>query len=143
MVGAFEYGGRLVGTMRALPLGKGIAHCEAMLMRQPHLPDRLLEGGWEIGRLVFTPEYRGGYDGLKRCMQLAFLYLVAHADFRHGFALCTPALARLYHRFGFVVLRGDAATAGADRFSLIHGPVPDVLNALAGQPLAAKQHLAP
>jgi len=136
MVGAFEYCGRLIGTMRAVPLGKGLASCDALLARQPDMTDELLAGGWEIGRLVFAPEYRGGYDSLKRCMQMAFLYLVANADFRNGFALCTPALARLYRRFGFSLLQQDAAATETGSFSLIHGSVPAVLDALAGEPLS-------
>lgn len=135
MVGAFEYYGRLIGTMRAVPIGRGLAPCEAILTRQAPMPDSLLAGSWEIGRLAFAPEYRSGYDSLKRCMQMAFLYLVAHADFRNGFALCNPALARLYRRFGFSLLQKDVATTGTDSFSLIHGSVPVILDTLAGEPL--------
>lgn len=138
MVGAFAHRGRIIGTMRAVPLGAGLAPCETILAGGPGLPGPLLAGGWEIGRLVFAPEYRSGYDSLKRCMQMAFLYLVANADFRNGFALCNPALARLYRRFGFSVLQKDAATAGPESFSLIHGCVPAVLDALAGEPLDSR-----
>jgi hypothetical protein len=135
MVGAFEYNGRLIGTMRAVPIGRGLAPCEAILNRRPPMPDDVLAGAWEIGRLVFAPDCRSGYDSLKSCMQMAFLYLVANADFRNGFALCNPPLARLYRRFGFNLLQKDVATTEAGSFSLIHGPVPAVLDALAGDPL--------
>ena len=135
MVGAFEYHGRLIGTMRAIPIGLGLAPCDKAFICDDRVPAELLAGAWEIGRLVLAPEYRSGYDGLKRCMQMAFLYLVGNADFRNGFALCTPILGRLYRRFGFSLMRRDAVVTAQDSFSLIHGAVPTVLNALARDPL--------
>lgn len=135
MVGAFEYSGRLVGTMRAVPIGMGLAPCEAILGGATPVQHDLLAGAWEIGRLVLAPGYRSGYDSLKRCMRMAFLFLVAHADFRNGFAVCSPTLARLYRRFGFNLLQKGVATTEAGTFNLIHGPVPAILDALAGEAL--------
>ncbi|MES2940100.1 MAG: hypothetical protein V4864_20645 [Pseudomonadota bacterium] len=128
--------------MRAVPIGRGLASCDSVLARLPAFPENDLAGAWEIGRLVFAPEYRSGYDSLKKCMQMAFLYLVENADFNNGWALCGPVLVRLYRRFGFAVAEANAVTTEEEKFSLIHGAVPDVLVALAGESLRTPQEPA-
>ena len=54
-MGAFECGGTVFGTVRVLPMNRGLAPCDDVLSRQPALPDGLRQGAWEVGRLVLAP----------------------------------------------------------------------------------------
>ncbi|WP_407926578.1 N-acyl amino acid synthase FeeM domain-containing protein [Caenimonas soli] len=131
MVGAFECRGRIIGTVRIIPMNQGLAPCEAVLERQSLLPGHYYENSWEIGRLVIGPQYRHGYETVKKCLQLTLLHLVEAVNIKNGFALCNPVLGRLYRRFGFSVVVKNAWEGSTGSFSLIHGPVAAVLNALA------------
>ncbi len=93
---------------------------------------QLMPGAWEVGRLVLAPEYRAGPDHLKRCLFLTLEHLVDTTDIANLFASCTPVLSRLYRRFGFTVLAKDACASADGSYSLIHGAVPTVYQALAG-----------
>jgi len=76
---------------------------------------------------------------------LTLLYLVRTRDIQNLFAACTPVLSRLYRRFGFTVIVKSACEGAAEPFSLIHGVVPTVLRALAGnesERLLAESELA-
>jgi hypothetical protein len=131
-VGAFQCRGTYIGTIRLIPMDRGLAPCEAVLQRQSLLPGHYYEDSWEVGRLVLAPQYRTGPEALKRCLFLALLYLVRNTDIANLFATCNPILGRLYRRFGFSVLVKNACEGDADTYSLIHGDVPTVLRALAG-----------
>lgn len=109
----------------------GLAPCEK-LVGQHDIPEELLEHSWEVGRLVLDPRYRFGPEFLRRCLFLTIVHTLKHHQLENLFASCTPVLARLYRRFGFRVLVKDAARDEEGSYSLIHGPVPDVLRALAG-----------
>jgi hypothetical protein len=129
-VGAFECRGRYIGTIRFMPMGEGIAPCDAILGRhQLALED--YEDSWEVGRLVLAPQYRSGPESLKRCLFLTFLCLARETPSMNFFASCTPLLARLYRRFGFAVLVKDACSGPDGSYCLIHGHLPTVLLALA------------
>ena len=91
-----------------------------------------MPGAWEVGRLVLAPEFRAGPDHLKRCLFLTLEHLVDTTDIANLFASCTPVLGRLYRRFGFTVLAKDACSSPEGSYSLIHGAVPTVFRALAG-----------
>lgn len=91
-----------------------------------------MPGAWEVGRLVLAPEFRAGPDHLKRCLFLTLEHLVDTTDIADLYASCTPVLSRLYRRFGFTVIAKDACTTGEGSYSLIHGTVPSVYRALAG-----------
>jgi predicted GNAT family N-acyltransferase len=112
-------------------MNQGLAPCEAVLGQQSLLPAHLYEDSWEIGRLVIGPQYRQGYDTVKKCLHLTLLHLVRTVQIKNGFALCNPVLGRLYRRFGFTVVVKNAWEGATGSFSLIHGSVSDVLNALA------------
>jgi hypothetical protein len=109
----------------------GLAPCEK-LVQQHGVAKELLHNSWEVGRLVLDPHYRFGPDFLRRCLFLTIVHTMRHHELENLFASCTPVLARLYRRFGFRVLVKDAAEDAEGCYSLIHGPVPDVLRALAG-----------
>lgn len=81
---------------------------------------------------MLAPQYRAGPELLKRCLFLTLLHLVRTVDIEHLFATCTPLLGRLYRRFGFSVAVKDAWNNAGEAYSLIYGPVPKVLMALAG-----------
>jgi predicted GNAT family N-acyltransferase len=130
-VGAFECRGAVFGTVRVLPMNLGLAPCDEVLDRQPHLPPGIREHGWEVGRLVLAPAYRAGPELLRRCLALTLLDMVDHAPVQNIFASCRPALARLYRRFGYTVLVKDVGGPdAADAYMLIHGDVAAVLRAV-------------
>jgi hypothetical protein len=130
VVGAFLRFGQTIGTIRLLPLGEGLAPCDKLLDRH-EIPDELRQDSWEVGRLVLGERYRSGPESLKRCLFLTLLHLIDKTDVENLFASCTPLLSRLYRRFGFDVLVKDASREGDETYHLIHGRVPEVLQALA------------
>lgn len=112
-------------------MGLGLAPCENLLLKQEAAP-HAMPAAWEVGRLVLAPEYRTGPEALKRCLFLTLAHLVDTVQIENLFATCTPILGRLYRRFGFSVLVKDAAQGSEVAYSLIHGDVPTVFRALAG-----------
>ena len=134
-VGAFECAGEFVGTIRFLPMGLGLAPCEALLRRQPDFAIEDYEDSWEVGRLVHAPQYRSAPEALKQYLFLTFMCLARDTPAKNFFASCSPLLSRLYRRFGFSVLVRDACGNSGGAYSLIHGRLPEVLLALAGNAL--------
>ena len=111
-------------------MNRGLAPCDK-LVRQHDIPEELLDDGWEVGRLVLGPEYRSGFESLKRLLFLSLVDILDQHPVDNLFASCTPVLSRLYRRFGFSVLVKDASEDAEGSYSLIHGHVPEVLRALA------------
>jgi predicted GNAT family N-acyltransferase len=132
MVGAFTCNDALIGTIRVIPMDRGLTPCESLLQQQSLLSSQYYEESWEVGRLVLGPQYRSGPEALKRCLFLTLLHLMQSTDIKNLFASCSPLLARLYRRFGFSVLIKDACAKDGETYSLIHGHAPSVLMALAG-----------
>lgn len=125
-VGAFEWRGQFIGTIRLIPIGLGLAPCEAILQGLPQLsPDRYAQG-WEVGRLVLAPEYRTKPEVLKTCFFLTLMRFIELTPSANFLATCNPILSRLYRRFGFSVLVKDALQNAGESYSLIHGNVASV-----------------
>ena len=133
MVGAFECLGRVIGTVRILPMNQGLAPCDAVLASRPSLPGGLHGDGWEVGRLVLAPEYRAGPELLRHCLALTLLHMVERVPVRNIFASCKPVLARLYRRFGYSVLVRDVPGPDGEAYCLIHGMIDTVMRAVADQ----------
>lgn len=131
-MGAFECRGQFIGTIRFVPMGLGLAPCEALLRQQRDFSLDDYENSWEVGRLVLASQCRSAPEALKRCLFLTFMCLAKETSGMNFFASCTPLLSRLYRRFGFSVLVKDACSGVADSYSLIHGRMPTILLALAG-----------
>lgn len=129
---AFRCADTFIGTIRLIPMDRGLAPCETVLQRQSFLPAHFYEASWEVGRLVLASQYRSGPEALKRCLFLTLVHLIQTTDIKNVFAVCAPLLSRLYRRFGCSVLVKDACEGPAGMLSLIHGKVPVVLLALAG-----------
>lgn len=125
--------GECIGTIRYLPMNRGLAPCDK-LVRQHAVPDDLLEASWEVGRLVLAPQYRSGFDVLKRLLFLSLADVLDEHPVDNLLASCTPVLSRLYRRFGFSVLVKDACEDADGSYCLIHGHVPEVLRSLATNP---------
>ncbi len=130
-MGAFECDGEIVGTMRLVPIGLGLAPCEAVLQKLPHLAPDVYADGWEVGRLVLAPSHRSRPDMLKTCFSLILMNFIEIAPSANFLATCTPILSRLYRRFGFSVLVKDACQHDGESYSLIHGNVGTVRLAVA------------
>lgn len=129
-MGGFEWQGEFIGTIRFVPVGLGLAPCEGILARHGVAPE-LLQDGWEVGRLVLAPQYRSNAELLKCCLRLTFMQFLEVTHRANAFATCTPVLGRLYRRFGFSVLLKDAGRNNGEDYSLIHGTVESVREAIA------------
>jgi predicted GNAT family N-acyltransferase len=131
VVGAFEWDDEFIGTMRFLPMGRGLSPAEDLL-KERGAGVLAAKGNWEFGRLVLDPRYRAGAEMLERCVHLAVSHLVQHFPCGYAFASCTPALSRLYRRFGFSVIASDVRVPGEERpYHLIQAAISDVLAASA------------
>lgn len=113
-------------------MNQGLAPCEALLDGQSILPAHCYDDAWEVGRLVLAPQFRAGPEVLKKCLYVTLMHLVRTTPIENVFAVCTPVLARLYRRLGCSVIVKDACQGATESLSLIHGKVPGVLRALAG-----------
>jgi N-acyl-L-homoserine lactone synthetase len=119
-----------VGTLRFVPLLQGLSPLDSLVVGQ--VDPQLTRKAWEFGRLVLDPECRSGPELVRRSIFLGVQHLAQHSEARNVFASCTPALARLYRRYGFSVLTSKVSTAGAaETYCLIHGDVDEVLCASA------------
>lgn len=133
-VGAFELHGEFIGTIRLVPIGRGLAPCDTILQGLPQLAPQVYDDGWEVGRLVLAPAHRTQPEVLKTCFSLTLMRFVELIPSANFLATCTPVLSRLYRRFGFSVLVKDACLQSGESYSLIHGNVPSVRAAVsAGQ----------
>lgn len=129
---AFDLDGQVIGTIRMMPMTSGLTLTEQLLARvRPDFRERW-PGSWDAGRLVLAPEYRAGQDVLRSCLHLVVLHLMEHTDARYLLGSCTNVLGRLYRRMGFTFIGQNVPLPGTDKnYTLIHGPVPVVLDALA------------
>jgi hypothetical protein len=92
---------------------------------------------------VLAPEYRSNAEILKTCLLLTFMQFLEVTPRANAFATCTPVLGRLYRRFGFSVLAKDACQKGDESYSLIHGTVESVRQAILSAREAAVAPAAP
>ncbi|MBX3587502.1 MAG: N-acetyltransferase [Ramlibacter sp.] len=132
MVVAFELDGELVGTIRAVPMGKGLTLVEKLRAQAGVESGDTHARGWEMGRLAINPDYRGGPESLRGFLYLSLSYLhrISAVDNLH--ATCTPVLSRLYRRFGFAVVARDVPLLGTSKtYTLIHGYFNHVIGELA------------
>lgn len=128
IVASLSWGSIHVGTLRFVPLLRGLSPLDAMLERK--IAPQLTRRSWEFGRLILDAGYRSGPELLGRCIFLAMRHLMRCTDAEHLFASCTPSLARLYRRYGMAVLDSSITVAEPVRaYCLIHGVAQDVLRA--------------
>ncbi|MBA3771331.1 MAG: hypothetical protein H0X13_02225 [Ramlibacter sp.] len=132
LVLGFDLHGELIGTIRLMPVLFGLTLTEQLLAQvEPDFRARWPRS-WDAGRLVMVPQYRTGQKVLKRCLHLVVLHLMAHTDAQYLLGSCTHILARLYRRMGFSFVAQNMPLAGTQKkYTLIHGPIPVVLHALA------------
>lgn len=110
-------------------MGRGLAPSED-IVAGAQLPPEMLSDGWEVGRLVLAPAFRSNGEVLKTCLMLTFLQFLEVTPRANAYATCTPALGRLYRRFGFTMLQREACMKGGEPYSLIHGTVDSVRQAI-------------
>lgn len=137
-VGAFERDGRLIGTIRLVPMGLGLTLTDTLLTQMgPQAPSHV-GTRWEVGRLVLDEAHRSDVNALRRCLFLSLDYASSITRVENLYASCTHVLGRLYRRFGFSSFASDVPLAGTDkRYTLIHGYAPQVLAGLSGRPATA------
>ncbi|WP_411886516.1 N-acyl amino acid synthase FeeM domain-containing protein [Polaromonas sp. YR568] len=128
---AFEFHRVVIGTLRLVPMHRGLTSLEKLLAQQ-QIPPENCQGNWEIGRLVLNPDYRNGPDLVKKCVFLGVSYFAQHTDGQELFASCSPVLSRLYRRFGLSTIVSNLRVDGTDEaYVLMRGRVSDVLKASA------------
>jgi len=137
-VGAFERKGRLIGTIRLVPMGLGLTLTDTLLTQLgPQAPSHI-GTSWEVGRLVLDEENRSDVNALRRCLSLSLDYACSITRVDNLYASCTHVLSRLYRRFGFSSFATEVPLAGTEkRYTLIHGFAPQVLGSLNGRPITA------
>lgn len=129
---AFELDGELVGTVRAVPIGHGLTLAEKLRLQAGLEPGDTYAGGWEMGRLVISPQYRGGPESLRGFLYLSLSFLHGISPVGSLHATCTPVLSRLYRRFGFGVVAREVPLLGTSKtYTLIHGYFGQVIAELA------------
>ena len=131
-VGAFELEGELIGTIRLVPMGHRLTLTEDLLDQLG--PDAPHHDGsrWEVGRLVWSEQYRSDVDALRRCLYLSLDYACHKAQIDNLYASCTHVLGRLYRRFSFAAFASGVPLPGTEKqYTLIHGRAPAVLQSLA------------
>lgn len=132
LVFAFEVRRAVIGTLRLVPMHKGLTSLEKLLAQRQLVDPESCQSSWEIGRLVLNPDYRGGPDLVKRCVFLGVSYFAQHTDGQYLFASCSPVLSRLYRRFGLSTIVNNLRVDGTDgSYVLMRGRVSDVLKASA------------
>lgn len=132
VVVAFELEGELVGTVRAVPIGYGLTLVENLRRQAAVEPSDTYVNGWEMGRLVISPGYRGGPESVRGFLYLSLSFLDGVSPVGSLHAACTPVLARLYRRFGFRVVAREVPLQGtAKTYTVIHGYYGDVMAELA------------
>lgn len=128
-VAAVYRGNRLLVSARAVPTGYGLTAAERLLEQVPFDASVLGQGSWEIGRMVMEQEDRDPRL-LQECLALCLDEFIRAEDVRHIHATTsTPAMARLWRRFGMRTLV-TAAGASGTRYAVVHAPVRDVMAAL-------------
>lgn len=132
LVFAFEVRRAVIGTLRLVPMHKGLTSLEKLLAQRQLIDPATCQSSWEIGRLVLNPDYRGGPDLVKKCVFLGVSYFAQHTDGQYLFASCSPVLSRLYRRFGLSTIVNNLRVDGTDgSYVLMRGRVSDVLKASA------------
>jgi N-acyl-L-homoserine lactone synthetase len=132
LVFAFEIHRAVIGTLRLVPMHKGLTSLEELLEQRQLIDPATCQSSWEIGRLVLNPDYRSGPDLVKRCVFLGVSYFAQHTDGQNLFASCSPVLSRLYRRFGLSTIVNNLRVDGTDgSYVLMRGRVSDVLKASA------------
>lgn len=129
---AFEFRRVVIGTLRLVPMHRGLTSLEKLLAQNQLIDPAPCQGNWEIGRLVLNPDYRSGPDLVKKCVFLGVSYFAQHTDGQDLFASCSPVLSRLYRRFGLSTIASNFRVDGTDEsYVLMRGRVSDVLKASA------------
>lgn len=132
MAVAFELDGELVGTVRAVPIGHGLTLVEKLRSQIRDEPGNTYVNAWEMGRLVISPEYRGGPESLRGFLYVSLAFLNRLSPVGNLHAACTPALSRLYRRFGLETVARSIPLQGTGKiYTLIHGPFARVIAALS------------
>ena len=132
--------GERIGTIRIVPMGYGLTLTDTLLEQLGEQAPKVVEGDWEVGRLVLAPEYRTDVDALRHCLHLALEYARGHGKVDRLFASCTHVLSRLYRRFAFTAFAREVPLLGTSKtYTLISGRGDEVGRALAGRSEAAAQ----
>lgn len=118
----------MVGTLRFVPSGHNLTGGERLIrLNNVNLP--LHEpGSWEVGRLIVAPSERNP-QMLSTCLSMALDELTRLHEVNQFFAIATPAMARLWRRFGLNVVMNMRGASG-NPFVLVLGQATDVARIL-------------
>jgi predicted GNAT family N-acyltransferase len=128
VVTAIERNQQAIGTLRFVPSGHNLTGGER-LMRIHNVTLPLHEpGSWEVGRLIVSRDERNP-QMLSNCLAMALDELTRLHEVNQFFAIATPAMARLWRRFGLNVVMNLHGASGAP-FVLVLGQATDVARIL-------------
>jgi predicted GNAT family N-acyltransferase len=129
----FYADGVVIGAIRLVPMDRGITLLEGVLAREG-VADSLWHHGWEIGRLALLPQYRG-MTTLAKCLGETASWLDQNTDIENMFGLCSAALAAIYARFGFVVVKEIRRGPAKKPSALVLGRLQTIVAYFEGHPL--------
>lgn len=128
VVTAIFRGSRAIGTLRCVPSGHGLTGGERLMQLTGATLPLLEPGSWEVGRLIVDPRERS-FQTLTSCLNLAMGELTRRHPVRQFYAIASPAMARLWRRFGLHVVMHMQGKSG-EPFVLVLGQAVDVVRIL-------------
>lgn len=128
--------GEAMATIRAIPSGHGVTLAEKSWSDVTKDRAEYGERSWEIGRLIVAPEHRSA-ELLSKCLALALQQLIKASAAKYLHASCSPLMARLYRRFGFVTEKSIQGDSGMQH-ALIYADIGNVERALKLTPTLDK-----
>lgn len=117
-----------IGTVRCVPSGHGLTGGERLLQLTGAALPLYEPGSWEVGRLIVAPGERNP-QMLTTCLTMAMDELTRRRKVNLFYAIASPAMARLWRRFGLHVVMNMRGTSGKP-FALVMGQACDVIRIL-------------
>lgn len=124
VVTAITRGNDVAGTLRFVPSGHGLTGGERLVRLTGAALPIDEPGSWEVGRLVLAPNERTP-QMLTAYLAMALRELKRRREVNQFFAIASPAMARLWRRFGLKVVMNMRGASGSP-FVLVLGNAADV-----------------
>lgn len=124
VVAAITRGNEVAGTLRFVPSGHGLTGGERLVQLTGTTLPLDHPGSWEVGRLVLAPNERNP-QMLAACLAMALGELKRRREVNQFYAIASPAMARLWRRFGLKVVMHMRGASGSP-FVLVLGNAADV-----------------
>ncbi len=124
VVTSITRGNAVAGTLRFVPSGHGLTGGERLVRLTGAALPLDEPGSWEVGRLVLAPNERSP-QMLTAYLAMALRELKRRREVNQFYAIASPAMARLWRRFGLKVVMNMRGASG-NPFVLVLGNAADV-----------------